>query len=139
MRTFTKAALCSAAFFGLAGMADDGIPGPDQDPYIWLEDTYGEKAMGWVEGENIRTLGLLTRHPLYDTFFNQALEISEAQDRIPSVTIRRDGLYNFWQDADHVRGILRRTSMESYRTDSPDWETVLDVDALGKAEGKSWV
>jgi hypothetical protein len=53
--------------------------------------------------------------------------------------MRPDGLYNFWQDSDHVRGILRRTSLASYRTDDPAWETVLDVDALAAAEGKTWV
>ena len=56
-----------------------------------------------------------------------------------SSSFRPDGLYNFWQDADHVRGILRRTTLASYRTDDPQWETVLDVDALAAAEGKSWV
>src|SRR6185369_2806979 len=66
-------------------------------------------------------------------------QIVQARDRIPAVSMRPDGLYNFWQDSEHVQGILRRTSLESYRTDNPQWETVLDVDALARAEGKTWV
>ena len=77
--------------------------------------------------------------PRYAGFYARALEILEAKDRIPSVSFRPDGLYNFWQDGTHVRGILRRTSLASYRTENPAWETVLDVDALAKAEKVSWV
>ena len=71
--------------------------------------------------------------------FDRALTILQARDRIPFVSFRPDGLYNFWQDADHVQGILRRTTLASYRTANPVWETVLDVDALSQAEGKHWV
>ena len=33
----------------------------------------------------------------------------------------------------------RRTDLASYRAGSPQWETVLSVDALNRAEGESWV
>ncbi|HKR24376.1 MAG TPA: prolyl oligopeptidase family serine peptidase, partial [Allosphingosinicella sp.] len=77
--------------------------------------------------------------PRYQRNHDRALAILEARDRIPLVGFRPDGLYNFWQDASHVKGIVRRTSLASYRTDNPEWETVLDVDALGRAENKNWV
>ena len=47
--------------------------------------------------------------------------------------------YNFWRDAEHPRGVWRRTTLESYRTDSPEWETVLDLDELALKEEENWV
>lgn len=55
------------------------------------------------------------------------------------VSFRPDGLYNFWQDRANPRGVLRRTTLESYRTDTPQWETVLDIDALARADNREWV
>jgi prolyl oligopeptidase len=112
---------------------------PADDPFTWLEEIRGERALAWARNENRRTLGELQGDPRYAQFQARALEIVQARDRIPAVTFRPDGLYNFWQDADHVQGILRRTSLASYRTDTPEWETVLDIDALSRAEGKTWV
>jgi prolyl oligopeptidase len=115
------------------------VPAPADDPYTWLEEIQGERALAWARAENERTLGELQGDARYQQNYDRALEILQARDRIPMVSMRADGLYNFWQDADHVRGIVRRTTMESYRSDAPQWETVLDIDALAAAEGKSWV
>ncbi|HYJ53313.1 MAG TPA: prolyl oligopeptidase family serine peptidase, partial [Allosphingosinicella sp.] len=112
---------------------------PADDPFIWLEEINGARALDWARAENRRTLGDLQGDPRYQRNYDRALEILQARDRIPGVVLRPDGLYNFWQDADHVRGILRRTTLASFRTETPQWETVLDLDALARAEGKSWV
>ena len=120
-------------------MTDDGIPGPDQDPYIWLEEARSDKALAWVEAENERTLGVLEADPRFEQLKNEALAILDSEDRIPYVSFRPDGLYNFWQDKDNPRGIVRRTTLESYRTDDPEWELVLDVDKLAEEEGREWV
>jgi prolyl oligopeptidase len=125
------------AVTGAALAAQDAAP--TDDPFTWLEEIKGERALAWARGENTRSLGELQGDPRYARFQAQALEILQARDRIPAVTMRPDGLYNFWQDGTHVRGILRRTTLASYRTDNPEWETVLDVDALARADGKSWV
>jgi prolyl oligopeptidase len=109
------------------------------DEFEYLEEIEGERALAWARAENERTLGELQADPRYQRFYDQALQILQARDRIPFVSIRPDGLYNFWQDQEHVRGILRRTSLASYRTDAPQWETVLDVDALAAAENANWV
>jgi prolyl oligopeptidase len=109
------------------------------DPFTFLEEIQGERALAWARNENTRTLGFLQGDARYQSMFDRALTILQARDRIPMVSFRPDGLYNFWQDAEHVRGIVRRTTLASYRTASPVWETVLDVDALARAEGKSWV
>ncbi len=112
----------------------------ETDPYLWLEEVEGERAMEWVKAHNETSLGVLQGDPRYQGFYDQALAIVEARDRIPSAGFNRDGtLDGFWQDASHVRGIWRRTTMDSYRTAEPQWETILDFDALAAAEGKNWV
>ena len=108
------------------------------DPYLWLEEVEGERALGWVRTQNEKTMGTLQADPRFETFKEEALEILSAEDRIPMPTVRGGQIYNFWQDETHVRGLWRRTSLESYRTDEPDWEILLDIDALGKDEGVSW-
>ncbi|KQW86524.1 prolyl oligopeptidase family serine peptidase [Brevundimonas sp. Root1279] len=110
------------------------------DPYLWLEEVEGERAMAWVKEHNERSLGVLRGDPRYETLHQQALEIVQSRDRIPSPGFNHDGtIDNFWQDATHVRGVWRTTSLDSYRTAAPQWETVLDFDALASAEGKNWV
>ena len=130
------AGLFAAVFFGSPLLAQVS---PDADPFTWLEEIEGERALTWARGENEKTLGVLQTDPRYSQFEAQALEILQAKDRIPSVTLRPDGLYNFWQDQEHVRGILRRTNLASYRTAEPKWETVLDIDAIAKSENANWV
>jgi len=118
---------------------DTGVPGPEQDPYIWLEEARSDEALTWVRAENERTLSALEADPRFEELKNEALAIFDSEDRIPFVSFRPDGLYNFWQDKNNPKGILRRTTLESYQTDNPEWEVVLDVDALAAAEGKEWV
>ena len=109
------------------------------DPHEWLEDVRGERALGWAKTESEKTLKGFQSDPRYQGLYDRALEVLQAKDRIPLVQMRPDGLYNFWQDQTNVRGLLRRTSLASYRTTEPVWEPVLDIDALARAEGKSWV
>ena len=110
------------------------------DPYLWLEDVQSERVDAWVAEKNQHSLGTLQSDPRYEGLYQQALDILQSRDRIPGVSIQRDGsLENFWQDAEHVRGIWRRTSMDSYNTANPQWETILDFDALAAAEGANWV
>ena len=116
-----------------------GVPGPEQDPYIWLEQARSPEALDWVGKENARTLAALESDPRFAQLKAEALAIFDSEDRIPFVSFRPDGLYNFWQDKANPKGLLRRTTLESYRTAKPEWETILDVDALAKAEGKQWV
>jgi len=121
------------------GAATAPIPGPEEDPFIWLEEARSEKALEWVEAENERTLSILASDPRFEELKAEALAIYDSEDRIPFVSFRPDGLYNFWQDKENPKGLLRRTTLESYRTDDPEWETVLDIDALAAEEGKDWV
>lgn len=109
------------------------------DPYIWLEELASPNAMAWVAAHNAVTEQRLTADPRYNTLYAEALSLGGAKDRIPQPSFLNGAIYNFWQDADHLRGIWRKTTLDSYRTADPAWTTVLDIDALGKAETKSWV
>jgi len=109
------------------------------DPYMWLEDILGEKQIAWVKEQNARTLKELEAVKAYQPIYDRTLSILDSQDRIPYPSVRGDLLYNFWQDKDHPRGILRRTSLASYKTATPSWELVLDIDAMAKADNLPWV
>jgi prolyl oligopeptidase len=117
-----------------------GAAAPDHDPYTWMEEIEGARALDWAKAENDRSLPQLQNDPRYAGLYADALKIATAKDRIPSVSFAGDGSFRgFWQDAEHVRGIWRTTSVESYRAGSPEWKTILDIDALAKAEGANWV
>ena len=122
-----------------AAQETPGVPGPEQDPYIWLEQARSPEALDWVAKENTRTLAALESDPRFAQLKAEALAIFDSEDRIPFVSFRPDGLYNFWQDKANPKGVLRRTTLESYRTAKPEWDVILDIDALAKAEGKEWV
>src|SRR3954469_6160467 len=96
------------------------------DPFQWLEDVDAPRSMAWVEKENARTADRLEKDPRYAAFHAQALAIFTAQDRIPTPHFRAGGVDNLWQDAAHVHGIWRHTTLASYRTANPQWETLLD-------------
>ena len=110
------------------------------DPYVWMEEIEGARALDWAKARNAKSLPVLQGDPRYADLEAKALAILNAKDRVPGVSFAGDGsLRNFWQDQDHVRGIWRKTTLESYRTAEPVWETLLDVDALAKAENANWV
>lgn len=109
------------------------------DPYLWLEQVDSPRVMQWIHGENAKTIAVLEKDPHYAQLYQEALEIAEAKDRIPVPRTLDGSIYNFWQDSDHVRGIWRRTSFQDYRTESPHWTTVLDLDALAVSEKANWV
>ncbi len=114
-------------------------PDTTNDPFLWLEAQRGERAMAWVAKENAKTTAVLENDPAYAELYRDALAIAQAHDRIPYASFLGGDLYNFWQDSAHVRGIWRRTSLASYRTASPVWTTVLDLDSLATAENANWV
>ncbi|WP_292020764.1 MULTISPECIES: prolyl oligopeptidase family protein [unclassified Brevundimonas] len=109
------------------------------DDHLALEQVDGAEAMAFVAQENRKSLAVLTGDPRYETFRAEAQAILTATDRIPSPSFLGDGVGNFWQDATNPKGVWRRTTLDSYRTATPRWETLLDIDALSRAEGKDWV
>jgi prolyl oligopeptidase len=109
-----------------------------EDPFLWLEEVEGARAMEWVQSRNEATLAELTASPSYQPIFERVREIFDSRDRIAFPSIMGDRLYNFWQDQQNPRGIWRRTTWESYLSGTPQWEVVIDVDALAAAEGVNW-
>ena len=110
------------------------------DPYLWLEKVDDPKALDWVRAENRKTLTALEADPRFAAYNAQALAIAQTRDRIPFAHQIDGGLWNFWQDAEHVRGIWRVTSPRSYDAGgAPAWKTALDLDQVAKAEHANWV
>lgn len=109
-----------------------------QDPFLWLEDIDGPRAMKWVEERNEATLGVLSAHDAYDELFTRTLAILNSRERIAFPSFAGAQLYNFWQDETNPRGVLRRTSEQSYLSGQPVWETVLDIDSLAATEQENW-
>ncbi|MBZ0222647.1 MAG: prolyl oligopeptidase family serine peptidase [Dokdonella sp.] len=110
-----------------------------EDPFLWLEDIQGAKPLQWVDAQNARTAAAFADTPEFEAARNSILGILDSEARIPYINKIGAHYYNFWKDKAHPRGIWRRTSLAEYGKAQPRWETVLDLDALGKAEGKSWV
>ena len=108
------------------------------DPFLWLEEVEGQRALAWVEERNAITLAEIQANPSFTSFERDILQILTSEDRIPYPSTRGDKVYNFWTDAEHPRGIYRRTTLESYLSGTPSWQTVLDIDALAAEEGVPW-
>ena len=109
------------------------------DPFAWLEEIHGARALVWVATQNARTAKRLEDDPRFETFRREALAIFTAKDRIPHPGFLGGDVDNLWQDGVHVKGLWRRTSVASYNSRSPAWETLIDLDALSKSEGKNWI
>lgn len=113
---------------------DPAVP----DPFAWLEDVEGGESLAWVRERNAGSAAALGGD-LFTMIERDVREVLDSEAKIPHVAKVGDHYYNFWQDAAHERGLWRRTTLDSYRTDDPQWETVLDLDALATEEGESWV
>ncbi len=109
------------------------------DPFLWLEDVEGEKAIEWVKAQNAESLAALEADPRFQPMVEEAKAILNSTARIPYGEIHNGFVYNFWQDASHVRGLWRRTSVAGYKKGAPQWETVLDFDKLAADEGRNWI
>lgn len=111
----------------------------NQDEFLWLEEVEGAKALSFAKEQNEKTFASLKGDPNFASIESGIRQIILAKDRLPGVSLQAGKLYNFWQDQTHVRGIWRRTTLASYKTKSPVWETVIDLDALAKSENENWV
>jgi len=131
--------LLCLAMLSAAALSAAQPPAPADDPYLWLEDVAGAKPLEWVEARNKISLAELTAAPAYQPLYDRLLAIYDSKARIPAVKKRGAFYYNFWQDAEHPRGLWRRTSPDEYRKENPAWETVLDLDALARDEKENWI
>ncbi|MHB8912109.1 MAG: prolyl oligopeptidase family serine peptidase [Lysobacter sp.] len=109
------------------------------DPHAWLEEVEGERPLAWVKQRNASTEAELASTPEFKRLEAEILAILDSDAKIPAVEKIGGHYYNFWKDAQHQRGLWRRTTLAEYRKDKPAWETVIDLDALNRAEGENWV
>jgi len=126
-----------AALASTAGHAADTMD-PD-DPYLWLEDVAGERALDWVRARNQHTQAQLGADPAFEPLRRDLLAILDSGAKIPFVQQLGGHWYNFWKDASNPRGLWRRTTPAEYRKPEPQWEVLLDLDALNRAEHENWV
>jgi prolyl oligopeptidase len=110
-----------------------------EDPFLWLENVDSAQSLDWVKSHNASTLGKLETRAIYPVLERELKEILTSNARLPAISLHGDKVYNFWQDSKNPRGIWRRTTLASYKTAAPEWETVLDLDALDASEGVNWV
>jgi len=143
--------LVLATIIGALGGAMDSAAGADKvgrmqhsavdgaDPYRWLEDIHGAKPMEWVREQNARSTAVLQADPDYRKDYDAILKVMDAADRIPYGDLDHQYVFNFWQDAQHPKGIWRRTSIADYRNAAPAWDVLLDLDTLAADEHENWV
>jgi prolyl oligopeptidase len=122
--TLVAASLCFAA---------------DEDPYLWMEEVENEKTLAWAKQRAQADTAVFEAVPEFTEIHGTLLEIYNSRDRIPVPEVRGSWIYNFWQDAEHVRGVWRRTFLSEFVKDDAAWEIVFDLDALAEAEGENWV
>ncbi len=137
LAAFAAAALAALVLGSCSTMTN--LFGSDDDPYLWLEEIEGERALAWVREQNQQSLATLEGDPRFAGLHADALAIANSRDRLPLGSVREGQIYNFWQDETHVRGIWRRSPLAAYAANAPRWETLLDVDALAAAENANWV
>jgi prolyl oligopeptidase len=125
-----------------AGPQATAAPEEESDPYLWLEEVTGDKALDWVRARVEPTKAHFCSGEFQAEFGRmraEALEVLNTDARIPYVRRRGEYLYDFWRDSTNPRGLWRRTTLDSYRTDSPEWDVLIDVDELGRADDTKWV
>jgi prolyl oligopeptidase len=122
----------------MTSTASGSPPDPGDDRYLWLEDVLGDDALGWVRAHNEPTVAELCDKE-FERMRAEALEVLDTDARIPYVRRRGEYLYNFWRDAANPRGLWRRTTLESFVGDATDWEVLVDLDELSRADGENWV
>ena len=114
------------------------LAAPDDDPYLWLEEVEGERALEFVDRQTQLTLAAFGG-PAFARDRDLLAAIYDRPDNIPYATRLAGWLYNHWKDKDHPRGLWRRTTIDEFRKPDPQWEVVLDVDRLAAEEDQDWL
>lgn len=108
------------------------------DPYLWLEDRNGGRAVQWAQDESALAKKVFEGDPRFAQTKNEIFSIMNAEDKLPMVSLFEGMVYNFWQDAQHKRGLWRRATLAEYKKAQPQWEVLLDIDALAAKEKEPW-
>ena len=133
------ACLIGAGLLAGAKMDKNSRAADADDPYLWLEDVHGARALAWVKAQNAKSTAVLQADSDYQKDYDAILRVLDATDRIPYGELDHQYVFNFWQDAQHPKGIWRRTSIADYANATPAWDVLLDVDKLAADERENWV
>lgn len=109
------------------------------DQFLWLEEVEGERALGWAEARNAVAKERFASSERFAELEARVLAMLDTDTRIAYPALRGPWLYNYWRDRDHPKGLWRRTTFAEYAKDEPDWEILIDLDALAAAEDENWV
>src|SRR2546423_1050222 len=120
-------------------LATAALGATDNDPRLWLSEIYGTKALLWVKAQNAKSDAVIKGDPEYRKDYDAILKVLNANDRIPELQLDHQSVFSFWQDAEHARGIWRRTTIADYAAKEPRWQTLFDVDKYDRDTGKNWV
>ena len=133
----------SAALALAAGLAAGAVSAREEasvsDRYQWLEGVEDAKALEWVKAQNAKAEAELASTPQFKQLEADLLAIYDSDEKIPAVYKQGQWYYNFWRDKQNPRGVWRRTTLDEYRKPKPQWEVLIDLDALNRAEGENWV
>lgn len=121
------------------GLLSQSVISDEPDPYLWLEEVEGKRSLAWVEEQNQETFSRYTQSNAFNEQYQKIKTELNDEERIPSAYYQNGEMYNFWRDAENVRGVWRKTSFESYLEDQPVWENILDIDQLAESEGINWL
>ena len=138
LASFVLIALLGSGFASEAQVQAQ-VQTPATDAYQWLEEVTGEKPLDWVRAQNKVTRTKLEADATFPRLRDDLVVALNSKDRIPTIRKMGKSVYNFWTDAEHPRGVWRKTSLADYKNAQPNWEVVLDVDALAKKENENWV
>ncbi len=109
------------------------------DHLSYLTEISSDRVNQFIDKENKLSFERLMKDPRYEKTYSEILSILTAKDKLPHFYFMGSDIYDFWQDEIHIRGILRKTNVQKLNANKPDWQTVLDIDALSKSENKNWV
>ncbi|MFE7744259.1 prolyl oligopeptidase family protein [Nocardia sp. NPDC057455] len=109
------------------------------DPYLWLEEVTGERPLDWARAHNAVVRARFADSDRFRALERRILDMLDTDTKIAYPARRGPWLYNFWRDAEHPRGLWRRTTFAEYAEEAPDWDVLIDLDALAGAEDENWV
>jgi prolyl oligopeptidase len=109
------------------------------DPYLYLEEVDGARALATVRQWNAATRTELERQPGFADYRARALALLSTDQKIAKPDqVLGNHVLNFWQDDRNPRGLWRVSPLAAYASGKPQWRTLLDMDALSKSDGKKW-
>ena len=128
--------------FGMIAASAPAMAAPlsQTDPNLYLEQIDGARALAKVKGWNAATLDVLEKRPGFAAYRAKALALLSTNQKIAEPDqVLGNKVLNFWQDEQHPRGIWRVSPLTAFAAGQPQWRTLLDIDAMSKADKKEWV